>query len=92
MAFGLWSSGDQDVQPQLLPHRYLRQQRSKGWWHRQMGISRYNSELGTGIRVGVIDTGIGPHLDLEHANDVGAFIDGGFDPSEGLMLTRMEPT
>jgi len=55
----------------------------KGWWHRQMGIRSYNAELGTGVRIGIIDTGIGPHLDLKHAHDIGAFIDGGFDPSGG---------
>lgn len=55
----------------------------KGWWHRQMGVQRYNAELGNNIRVGVIDTGIGPHMYLEHVHDVGAFIDGGFDPQGG---------
>ncbi|UII75831.1 S8 family serine peptidase [Flagellimonas sp. HMM57] len=55
----------------------------KGWWHRQMGISRYDQDLGQGIEVGVIDTGIGPHQNLAHVNDIGAFIDGGFDFSGG---------
>ncbi|MEM7484931.1 MAG: S8 family serine peptidase [Bacteroidota bacterium] len=55
----------------------------KGWWHRQMGVSRYNQDLGQSIGVGVIDTGIGPHQNLVHANDIGAFIDGGFDLSGG---------
>ncbi|MGW9686269.1 S8 family serine peptidase [Flagellimonas sp. 2504JD1-5] len=55
----------------------------KGWWHRQMGISRFDQDLGGGVNVGVIDTGIGPHQNLIHANDVGSFIDGGFDPMGG---------
>ncbi len=58
----------------------------KGWWHRQMNIRNYNPDLGNGISVGVIDTGIGPHSHLIHTNDIGAFIDGGFDPAGGTDI------
>jgi subtilisin family serine protease len=51
-----------------------------GWWHQLMGISDAAAR-GAGIRVGVIDTGLGPHPYLAHVTGVGAFIDGGFDSS-----------
>lgn len=35
------------------------------------------------MRVGVIDTGIGPHPYLDHVNDVGAFINGDSDTDAG---------
>jgi len=35
------------------------------------------------VRVGVIDTGLGPHPNLAHANVQGAYIDGQFDPDGG---------
>lgn len=54
-----------------------------GWWHRSLGVSRPADDLGTGIRVGVIDTGIGPHPYLAHAKSCGAIIDGRLDRSEG---------
>jgi subtilisin len=46
-----------------------------GWWHSTMGIGDYQEERGEGIRVGVIDTGVGPHPYLDHVKDIGAFID-----------------
>lgn len=57
---------------------------SLGWWHRRLGVGAYEEARGTGIRVGVADTGVGPHPFLAHVRDVGAFIDGGrHDFSEG---------
>jgi subtilisin len=47
-----------------------------GWWHAALGQDVYDQNAGSGIRVGVIDTGVGPHPNLAHATDVGAFIDG----------------
>ncbi len=47
-----------------------------GWWHEATGITAFDSALGTGVRVGVIDTGLGPHRCLRHARGVGSFIDG----------------
>jgi subtilisin len=47
-----------------------------GWWHQALGLDRVSSADGSGIRVGVADTGLGPHPDLAHAVAVGAFVDG----------------
>lgn len=52
------------------------------WWHRDTGYSSFDPTAGTGVRVGVIDTGFGPHPDLGGV-DEGAFIDNTFDPRGG---------
>lgn len=52
-----------------------------GWWHNQVGISQYKVTRGRGIKVGVVDTGCGPHPALNHATLAGAFIDGAALPS-----------
>ncbi len=51
-----------------------------GWWHQLAGINAFDAQAGTGIRVGVIDSGLGPHPYLDHIVAAGAFIDGGFQP------------
>ena len=61
-----------------LPHRG-----PGGWWHEAQGVTP-ELELGRradggAIRVGVIDSGCGPHPALEHVQDEGAFIDGEYD-------------
>ncbi|SIT03185.1 Subtilase family protein [Roseivivax lentus] len=48
-----------------------------GWWHEIMGRTT-DSRVGDGIRVGVVDTGCGPHPYLSAVKVVGAFIDGSF--------------
>jgi subtilisin family serine protease len=53
------------------------------WWHKQVGIHQFNPQLGAGIKVGVIDTGVGPHGCLAHVVSVGAFINGGHDAAGG---------
>jgi subtilisin family serine protease len=53
------------------------------WWHNQLGLAQFDPSLGTGIKVGVIDTGVGPNGCLAHVIDVGAFIDGTFDANGG---------
>jgi subtilisin len=50
------------------------------WWHEQVGVTQFDAARGTGIKVGVIDTGCGPHGGLSHVTLVGAFINGGHDP------------
>jgi len=52
-----------------------------GWWHRLLGITRYSEDRGKGIRIGIVDTGVGPHSYLRHCKGVGAFLDGGHDPA-----------
>lgn len=47
-----------------------------GWWHDAMGVDVSKAKRGTGIKVGVIDTGCGPHRNLAHVTLVGAFVDG----------------
>lgn len=47
-----------------------------GWWHECVGIKTYNPDRGRGIKVGLIDTGVGPHPYLSHVEDQGAIIDG----------------
>lgn len=50
-----------------------------GWWHAAVGVAAFDPSLGSGVRVGVIDTGLGPHRCLGHAHGIGAFIDGDVD-------------
>ena len=52
------------------------------WWHNQVGISSQLKTRGSGIRVGVIDTGVRPNPYLDHTKDIGAFV-GVHDPSGG---------
>ena len=47
-----------------------------GWWHDVMGVDVSKTTRGAGIKVGVIDTGCGPHRNLAHVILVGAFVDG----------------
>lgn len=47
-----------------------------GWWHTAMGIDVNVNNRGAGLKVGVIDTGCGPHPNLAHVNLVGVFVDG----------------
>lgn len=52
-----------------------------GWWHERVGIGAFDVDAGKGIKIGVIDTGVGPHPSLAHAKLVGAFVNGVFHPS-----------
>jgi len=47
-----------------------------GWWHKRVGIEVYNPNLGQGIRVGLVDSGVGPHPYLKQVHDMGAIIGG----------------
>jgi subtilisin len=53
-----------------------------GWWHGAMNIDVNQTSRGTGIKVGVIDTGCGPHRNLKHVTLVGAFVDGKALPAD----------
>ena len=46
-----------------------------GWWHAKMHVGPGDASLGEGVRVGVADTGCGPHPDLEHVTLLGKFDD-----------------
>ncbi len=56
---------------------------SAGWWHQTGGFSRYAATRGRGIRVGVIDTGIGPNTNLGHIHNLGAIIDAAWQEHGG---------
>jgi subtilisin family serine protease len=56
---------------------------SVAWWHRAMGIQRSDGNRGKGIRVGLIDSGVGPHPCLLHVTRLGSLINGEFDPEGG---------
>jgi subtilisin len=45
------------------------------WWHKASGIDRADLIGGQGIKIGIIDSGCGPHPSLAHVRPVGAFID-----------------
>jgi subtilisin family serine protease len=53
------------------------------WWHKAFGILTFDANRGSGIKVGVIDTGAGPHGCLAHVISAGAFINGAHNPSGG---------
>jgi Subtilase family len=46
-----------------------------GWWHSAMGIDVTDGTRGNGIKVGVIDTGCGPHPNLAQVTLAGVFVD-----------------
>lgn len=56
---------------------------SPPWWHERLGLVGYDADRGQGIRVGVIDTGAGPHPALNHVQSAGAFVGGQYDPRGG---------
>lgn len=53
------------------------------WWHRLHGVNSYIPERGKRVRVGVADTGLGPHPNLAHAGNQGAYINGSYDENGG---------
>lgn len=52
-----------------------------GWWHQALDEREFDANSGNGIRVGVADTGCGPHPCLNHVVDVGAFLEGNRFPA-----------
>ena len=54
-----------------------------GWWHEVLGITTNDEQRGRGIRIGVVDTGVGPHPCLDHVTSIGAFTDGELDAMKG---------
>lgn len=53
------------------------------WWHETLGITTFDSQRGGSIRVGVVDSGVGPHPCLDHVTTLGAYINGDFDAQGG---------
>ena len=56
-----------------------------GWWHHVLGISRYEPGLGSGIRVGVIDSGCASHPALGHVVDEGDLLGDGGAPTGAFV-------
>ena len=56
---------------------------SLGWWHTRLGINDFDLDLGKGIKVGVIDTGVGSHPYLSHVTSIGSLINSNLDPNGG---------
>jgi subtilisin len=54
-----------------------------GWWHHLLGVGEHLASRGAGIRVGVVDTGSGPHPCLDHVHDAGVFLDHQHEPGNG---------
>lgn len=56
------------------------------WWHQKLGFTDVSMHpwLGRGIRIGVIDSGVGPNSDVSHVVPVGSILNGEFDPSGGF--------
>lgn len=61
-------------------------ERGSGWWHRRAGFGRYAKTRGRGIRVGVIDTGVGPHDYLSHVHNLGSVLDAQLDERGGADI------
>jgi len=53
------------------------------WWHAALGVDLGDADRGIHARVGVCDTGCGPHGALAHAFDAGAFLAGEHFPGGG---------
>lgn len=49
------------------------------WWAQAVGENRYHYNAGSGIRIGVADTGCGPTPALSHVHLVGAYTGGAHD-------------
>jgi subtilisin len=58
------------------------------WWHRLAGIERFDESRGRGIRVGVVDTGVGPNPCLTAVTDIGAYVGNVHDPHGGADVSN----
>ena len=72
---GHWSAmSDLSAEGSIICHQLDVPTDGIGWWHRQLGLGE--ESLGEGIRVGVIDTGVGPHAALRHCIALGTWTNG----------------
>jgi subtilisin len=87
-AGGFWSMVVRGpVEPVVVTAPALPADGPLGWWHHSLGVSKFRSTLGRGVKVGVIDSGVGTHDALAKVVDVGAFINGVADPNGGRGVT-----
>jgi subtilisin len=61
--------------------------RVEPWWRHALRQDGAGTD-GAGIRIGVADTGCGPHGALAHVVDAGAFLEGAHFPGEGADVDR----
>lgn len=57
-----------------------------GWWHQMLGTAAFDATAGAGIKVGVVDSGLGANDALAAAIGIGAFIDGAVDLSAAATV------
>ena len=57
-----------------------------GWWQQTLGITGYSETRGKGIKIGIVDSGVGPNQYLGHVKQAGAFLDGKRDSASFEML------
>ena len=69
--------------PETVRCKRLPLNRRLGWWHEATGITRHQPNRGSGIKVGVVDSGVGPNRNLAHVTDIGSFRDGAANPGDG---------
>jgi subtilisin family serine protease len=49
------------------------------WWHLAVGAGQVGDKRGAGVRIGIVDSGVGPHPYLRHVKSLGAVIGAQFD-------------
>jgi subtilisin family serine protease len=77
---GFWGRWLTRLAPELnIPVEPLPKSGPLGWWHQVIGTVVPSSHRGEGIRIGVVDTGVGPHPYLDHVKGAGAFTNGALD-------------
>jgi len=51
------------------------------WWHLAAGVGQVGDKRGAGVRIGIVDSGVGPHPYLAHVKSRGAVIGAQYDAS-----------
>jgi subtilisin family serine protease len=86
-ASALWTFVARSPQSgQTIQLRPLPEDGKLGWWQLLSGSIEYDESAGKGVKIGIVDSGVGPHPYLDHVTAIGAFIDGAF--SEGADQGR----
>jgi subtilisin family serine protease len=49
------------------------------WWHLAAGVGQVGDKRGAGVRIGIVDSGVGPHPYLGHVKNLGAVIGAQYD-------------
>ncbi len=50
-----------------------------GWWHLAANISQRRKDRAAGIRIGIVDSGVGPHPYLAHVRSIGSVTGAQYD-------------